>query len=74
MYFQKESAKNINPDFIKNFLAKVTGTVAATFIFGEYMPTLTDKSDEKMANLTVLLKREQMEIFYSQDKHIIIKD
>ena len=74
MYFQKESAKNINPDFIKNFLAKVTGTVAATFIFGEYMPTLRDKSDEKMANLTVLLTREQMEIFYSQDKHIIIKD
>ena len=73
MYFEKESVKNINPDFIKNFLAKVTGMVAATFIYGEYIPTLTDKSDEKMANLTVLLTREQMEIFYSQDKHIIIK-
>ena len=73
MYFEKESAKNINPDFMKNFLAKVTGTVAATFIFGEHIPTLTDKSDEKMENLRVLLTREQMEIVYSQDKHIIIK-
>ena len=26
MYFKKESAKNINPDFMKNFLAKVTGS------------------------------------------------
>ena len=58
---------------MKNFLAKVTGTVAATSIFGEHIPTLTDKSDEKMENLRVLLTREQMEIFYSQDKHIIIK-
>ena len=58
---------------MKNFLAKVTGTVAATFIFGEHIPTLTDKSDEKMENLRVLLTREQMEIVYSQDKHIIIK-
>ena len=72
-YFEKERVKNINPDFIKNFLAKVTGIVAATFIYGEYIPTMTDKSDEKMANLTVLLTREQMEIFYSQEKHIIIK-
>ena len=73
MYFEKESVKRITPDFIKQFLAKITGTVAATFIYGKYIPTLTDKSDEKMENLTVLLTREQMEVVYSQDKHIIIK-
>ena len=72
MYFEKESVKKVNPDFTKNFLAKITGTVA-TFIYRKYIPTLTGKSDEKMENLTVLLTREQMEIVYSQDKHIIIK-
>ena len=72
-YFGKMSVKNISPDFIKNFLAKITGTVAATFIYGEHVPTLTDKSDEQMANVMVLLTREQMDIVYSQVKHIIIK-
>ena len=72
-YFEVENLENINPDFIKSFLAKITGTVAATFLYGEFIPTMTDKSDEKIANLSVLLTREQMEIVYSQDKHIIIK-
>ena len=72
-YFGKMSVKNISPDFIKKFLAKITGTVAATFIYGKHVPTLTDKSDEQMANVMVLLTREQMDIVYSQVKHIIIK-
>ena len=72
-YFEKVSLKNITPDFIKKFSAKMAGTVAATFIYGKHVPTLTDKSDEQMANVTVLLTREQMEIVYSQDKHIIIR-
>ena len=72
-YFGKVSRKDITPDFIKFFSAKITGTVAATFIYGKYVPTLTDKSDEQMTNVTVLLTREQMEIVYSQDKHIIIR-
>ena len=73
IYFEKVSLKSITPDFIKNFSAKITGTMAATFIYGRYIPTLTDKSDEQMTNVTVLLTREQMEIVYSQDKHIIIR-
>ena len=72
-HFEKESVKRINPDFIKHFLAKITGTVAATFIYGKSIPTLTPESDEKMENLTVLLTQEQMEVVYSQDKHIIIR-
>ena len=72
-YFEKVSIKDINPDFIKSFSAKITGTVASTFIYGKHIPTLTDKYDEQMINLAVLLTREQMDIVYSQDKHIIIK-
>ena len=72
-YFEIESLENIDRDFIKSFLAKITGTVAATFIYGKYIPTMTDKSDEQMTNLAVLLTREQMKILHSQHKHIIIR-
>ena len=72
-YYEKREVRNNNPDFIRGFVAKITGTVAATFIYDKYIPTLTDKPDEQMANLAVLLTREQMEIVYSQDKHIIIR-
>ena len=72
-YFGKESLDHINHDFIKIFLAKITGTVAATLIFGEYIPTMTGKCDEQMKNVAVLLTRQQMEILYSKHKHIIIK-
>ena len=72
-FFEIEDLENINPDFIKSFLAKITGTVAATFIYGKYIPTMTDRSDEQMTNLAVLLTREQIKILHSQDKHIIIR-
>ena len=73
VYFEKESAENIYGDFIKIFLAKITGAVAATFIYGEYMPAMAVRPNEKMENLSVLLTRQQMEILYSQHKHMIIK-
>ena len=72
-YFEMQTLENINPYFIKNFLAKITRTAAATFIYGEYIPTMTDKPDDKVANLAVLMTREQMEIVYSQNKHIIVR-
>ena len=72
-YYEQDSVKVINPDCIKNFLAKITGTVASTFIYGKYIPTLTDKSDEKITNLTVLLTPEQMDIVNSKNKHIIVR-
>ena len=72
-YFEKECVQSINADFIKYFLTKITGAVAATFIYGEYMPAMTVRPNKKMENLSVLLTRQQMEILYSQHKHMIIK-
>ena len=72
-YFGKEEVQNINADFIKFFLAKITRTVAATFIYGQCMPTMTKNPNHKMETLSVLLTRQQMEILYSQHKHMIIK-
>ena len=72
-YFGKESVGHIKNDFIKIFLAKISGTVAATFIYGKSIPTLTDNCSQQMINVAVLLTREQMEILYSKHKHIIIK-
>ena len=72
-HFEKETVENINTDFINSFLAKFTGTVASAFLYGKFIPTMTKKSDEQMENLSVLLTREQIEIVYSQHKHIIIR-
>ena len=72
-HFENETAGNINPEFINSFLAKITGIVAATLIYGKYMPTMTDRPDQQMENLVVLLTREQMEIVYSHHNHIIIR-
>ena len=69
----QETVENINTDFINSFLAKTTGTVASAFIYGKYIPTMTEKSVEQMENLSVLLTREQIEIVSSQHKHIIIR-
>ena len=72
-YFEKIRVGNINVDFIKTFLAKITGTVAATFIYRKLIPTMTDDCNEQMENLVVLMTRKQMEILYSQHKHIIVR-
>ena len=73
LHFERETMENINSDYINSFLAKITGTAASTFIYGKYIPTMTEKSDEQMENLAVLLTREQMEIVYSQHKHVIVR-
>ena len=72
-HFEKKTVQKIKPDFISSFSAKITGTVASTFLYGKYVPTITETSDEQMENLAVLLTREQMEIVYSQHKHIIVR-
>ena len=54
-YFGKESLDHINDEIIKVFLAKITGTVATTLIYGKYIPTMTDKCNEQMKNVAVLL-------------------
>ena len=72
-HFENETAGNINPEFINSFLAKITGIVAATLIYGKYVPAMTDRPDQQMENFVVLLNRQQMEIVYSHHNHIIIR-
>ena len=72
-YFEKKRVGTVNVDFIKTFLAKITGTVTATFIYRKIIPTMTDDCSEQMENLAVLMTRKQMEILYSQHKHIIVR-
>ena len=53
-YFEKERKGNIDHGFIKTFLAKITGTAAATLIYGEYIPTFDSTSNN---NPKVIRKR-----------------
>ena len=69
-YFEPDSKGETREDFSKAFLAKVTSLTAATYIYPTFVPIFTDM---EMMSLKVLLTHEQMEIFYSQHKHIIIK-
>ena len=69
-YFEPDSKGEISKDFSKAFLAKVTSITAATYIYPTFVPIFTDM---EMTSLKVLLTPEQMEIFYSQHKHMIIK-
>ena len=48
-------------------------TMAATFIHNKYVPAMTENPDKQMINSKVLLTRKQMGIFYSEDKHMIIR-
>ena len=72
-YFVMDSEVKIDEKFSKRFLAKVTGFTAAKYIHSECVPIFLTESFDSMNNLKVLLTPEQTEIFYSQDKHIIIK-
>ena len=72
-YFQTKSEGKITKDFSTDFIAKATSLMAATYVYHDCIPKFTSKTCGEMDSLAVLLTREQMEIFYSQDKHIIIK-
>ena len=72
-YFQLKSVGKRRKGFSKEFLAKVTSLMAATYVYHDCLPKFASKTCEGIENLAVLLTREQMEIFYSQDKHVIIK-
>ena len=72
-YFQPKSAGKLRKGFSKEFLVKVTSLMAATYVYHDCLPKFASKTREGIENLAVLLTREQMEIFYSQDKHVIIK-
>ena len=72
-YFQIKSEGKFKKEFNNGFLVKATSLMAATYIYYDCIPKFTSRTCEEMDNLAVLLTREQMEIFYSQDKHMIVK-
>ena len=74
-YFEIEHRKKIEERLSEAFLAKVAGVLAAARIHSNYVPVfIDDQNDNKqMEHMSVLLTPEQMGIFYSQDKHMIIK-
>lgn len=72
-HFEIGTVKEINADFVKSFSGKITGAMAATFIYGKYVSIVTENLDKRMINSKVLLTRKPMNIFYSQYKHMIIR-
>ena len=72
-YFQIRSEGRIKKDFRKEFLAKSISLMAVTYIYHNFIRKFTSKTFEEMESLAVLLTREQMEIFYTQNKHMIVK-
>ena len=74
-YFKAGSGKMVKEAFSKDFSAKLTGVLAAACILPNYIPIFTDEQDdhEHMEHLTVLLTPAQMDVYYSEKKHMIIK-
>ena len=72
-YFQIRSEGRVKKDFRKEFLAKSISLMAVTYIYRNFIRKFTSKTFEEMESLAVLLTREQMEIVYTQNKHMIVK-
>ena len=74
-YFQTGYRKKLREDVSKRFLAKVLGVLAAVSIHPNHIPMfINDQNSKKeMEHVKVLLTPEQMNIYYSQNKHMIIK-
>ena len=74
-YFETEYKGEIDEALSKTFSAKLAGILAAAHLHHNYIPVFTNKQnvDQHMEHLTVLLTPEQLDIYYSQDKHMIVK-
>ena len=72
-YFQTKSKGKVKKAFSKDFLAKAISLMAITYIYHECIPKFTSNNCGEMDSLAVLLTREQMKIFHSKDKHMIVK-
>ena len=74
-YFQTEQKVRIRENASESFLAKVVGVLAAAHIDHNWIPKFIGDQDDykQMEHVKVFLTPEQMKIFYSQDKHMIIK-
>ena len=75
IYFETEYKGEINETLSKNILAKLTGILASVLVYPNHIPKFTDwqNSHQHMEHLTVLLTPAQMDVYYSQDKHMMIK-
>ena len=74
-YFETQYKGEIDEGVSKNFPAKLIGVLAATLLYPHCIPKFTNKqhTHHHMEDLAVLLTPEQMDVYYSQDKHILIK-
>ena len=59
----------------KKFLAKLIGVLAASQVYPNYIPKFTYMQNvcQQMDHLRVLLMPAQMNVYYSQDKHVLIR-
>ena len=74
-YFQTGYRNKVKEDLSNIFLAKVLGVLAAASMHPNHIPMfINDQNSKKeMEQVKVLLTPEQMDIFCSQNKHMIIK-
>ena len=74
-YFETGRKGNINEDSSKKFLAKLTGVLSAALLYPNYIPQFTRGKDfhQHMEHLKVLLTPDQLNVYYSQEKHMVLK-
>ena len=74
-YFETEFKEQISETLSKKLSAKVTGVLATAFLYPNYIPKFMDEQNpqKQMEHVTVLLTPAQMDVYYSQYKHMVIK-
>ena len=65
----------INEALSKRFLAKLTGVLSAALLYPNCIPKFTEERNvhQHMEYLKVLLTQEQLDVYYSEQKHMIIR-
>ena len=71
-HYQTKNTGDLDKDKAEAFSAKLLAFLAAAQ-FIDNLPTLTKNRSEQMEHMLVMLTPEQKDIFYSGDKHLIIK-
>ena len=73
--FGTARSKDMDEFKSKNFLAKLLGVLSVAQLYSNYIPKLTDEHDfhQHMEQLKVLLTPEQLDIYYSEKRRMIIK-
>ena len=74
-YFETEYKGKIDEALCRTFSAKLAGILGAALVHPNYIPIFTNKQNvhQHMQHLTVLLTPEQLDVYYSKDKHMIVK-